>query len=530
MREAQIGMPEGGFPLRRGNSKPHHGGPESGWACRAEATRRQVREHGKGAGSNRAQSLLGYIALTLAFSGCKLPDQTTIVPVIETPENWIAGGVPEKVGLDWWTSFESPALDAVVHETLKNNRDLLAAAARVEAAAAQARIAGADLIPSLSGTTDARRNKQNFVGLPIPGGGNVLTTHASSFNLTFITSWELDLWGRIRAGKRAANQELSARLADLRGARQSLAAQAAKAWIATLEAQRQLELTQKTIQSHRATEVQVKRRYEEGLRSSLDLRLASAGVANAEAMLEARTQALETATRRMEILMGRYPSGKRAADAILPGVSATIPAGLPADLLARRPDLVAAGLRLLAADSRIAGAKAALLPRISLTAQGGTATAELSDLLSSDFTVWTLAGNLAQPILDGGRLRAGVKLTNARAQQAAAAFESAALQAFGEVETALASEATLARREERLLIALSHARAAHELASGRYGEGLESFAIVLETQRQLLATESQALAAQAQRLGNRVNLHLALGGGFDPASGPIDTSDKNAKE
>jgi multidrug efflux system outer membrane protein len=139
----------------------------------------------------------------------------------------------------------------------------------------------------------------------------------------------------------------------------------------------------------------------------------------------------------------------------------------------------------------------------------------LSDVLSSDFTVWTLAGNLAQPILDGGRLRAGVKLADARSKQAAASYESAVLRAFGEVETALAAEQTLARREASQRVALAHARAAHDLAGSRYGEGLESFAIVLETQRRLLDAESQALAVKAQRWDNRINLHLALGGGFE---------------
>ncbi len=449
-----------------------------------------------------------------ALSGCRLPDQTAVAPTIDFPADWEAGASAGEPGGDWWKPFGSAELDAAIVEALENNRDLRAAAARVEAAAAEARIAGAGLTPSLGVSTDGRRDKRNFVGLPIPGGGGVLTTHSSAYNLTFVSNWEVDLWGRIRAGKRAADQEFEASLADLRGARESLAARTAKAWLAEKEAARQVGLTEKTIEVYRATEAQVRRRYEEGLRSSLDLRLASASVSAAEAMLEERRRAWEISTRGLEILRGRYPKGEAGAASDLPELKTMVPGGLPADLLSRRPDLAAAKLRLLAADSRIAGAKAALLPRISLTAQGGTATAELGDILSSDFTVWTLAGNLAQPILDGGRLRAGVKLADARARQAAAAYESAALSAFGEVETALAAGAILARQEERLRTTLDHTRSAHELAGRRYAEGLESFAIVLETQRRLLDAESQALAVRRARLENRVNLHLALGGGF----------------
>ena len=459
--------------------------------------------------------LVGLIAL--AGSSCKTLEQVGIPPGVETPARWSGAALEGEVGRDWWKSFGNSQLNKLIVEALDNNADLQAAAVRVEAAAVQVRIAGADLTPSVSGAVGAQRDKRNFVGFPIPGGGgNVLTTHSSTHSLSLITNWEVDLWGRIRAGKRAAQQDFEASLTDLRGARLSLAARVASGWIAVVEARQQLEIARETIESHRATEGQVRRRYEEGLRSSLDLRLALASVASAESFLEERKIVLEAALRQLEILLGRYPKGALTSVDALPDLPPAIPAGLPAEMLARRPDVAAAGQRLFAADSRIKQARAALLPRISLTAQGGITTADLSDLLSSDFTVWTLAGNLAQPILDGGRLRAGIKLANARSRLAAAQYQSIAYSAFRDVETALVAEEILARREVRLQTASSHSRAAYELARRRYGEGLESFATVLETQRRTLESRSQLTALRRQRLENRVNLHLALGGGFSP--------------
>jgi len=475
--------------------------------------------------SRRATGGLVVGMLVLVGAACKTPEQAGIEPTVETPPQWSAAALKGDVGRDWWKSFGSAQLDKLISEALERNTDLQVAAVRVEAAAADVRIAGAEWTPSVNASVGAQRDKRNFVGFPIPGdGGNVLTTHSSTHNLGLITNWEVDLWGRIRAGKRAARQNFEATLTDLRGARLSLAALTANRWLAVVEARQQLEIAHEAIKSHRATEAQVRRRYEQGLRSSLDLRLASASVASAESFFEERQISLETAVRQLETLLGRYPEGALESADVLPDLPPAIPAGLPAEMLARRPDVSAARQRLFAADSRIRQARAALLPRISLTAQGGTTTGQLSDLLSSDFTVWTLAGNLAQPILDGGRLRAGIQLADARARLAAAEYQSVAYRAFRDVETALAAEEVLTRREGRLEVARTHSQAAHELAQQRYGEGLESFATVLETHRRTLETRSQLTALRRQRLENRVNLHLALGGGFSLP--PVETRDE----
>jgi outer membrane protein, multidrug efflux system len=457
------------------------------------------------------------ILILLSLAGCaRAPGRTASDLGIAVPERWQSGAHPpgEIEGL-WWRQFGEPALDAAIVEALANNRDLRAAAARLDAAIAQARIAGAEAWPVASAGLDARRQQQNFIGLPIPGASDqVLTTRATTFALSLTTTWEVDLWGRVRSGRDAARADVEAVRSDQRAARHSLAAQTARAWFALVEADEQARLARQTLASYDTTVGQVRSRYERGLRSPLDLRLAMSSRSSAAALLADRESQREAAARQLEVLLGRYPAGRIVEAEALPEAPPPVPSGLPSELLQRRPDLEAAERRVAATEARVRQARAALFPRISLTASGGTSSDDLADLLSRQFSVWTLAGNVAQPVFEGGRLRAGVRLAKARSQEALENYAAAALRAFGEVETALAQEAHLARRETELAASAEQARAASRLAEERYLRGLETFATVLESQRRALETESQSLLARRARLDARVNLHLALGGDF----------------
>jgi outer membrane protein TolC len=197
-----------------------------------------------------------------------------------------------------------------------------------------------------------------------------------------------------------------------------------------------------------------------------------------------------------------------------------VPAGVPAALLVRRPDLAAAERRLAAAGRDVESAEAARLPRISLTGSAGRQSQELEDLLDNDFTVWSLAAGLVQPIVQGGRLAAAVDLAEARRAEALAAWRAAALAAFAEVEQALAAEGFLAERVAALEEASEQAAAALALALDRWQAGLADYLTVLESERQALDARVQLLAARRERLEARVDLHLALGGGFGTETAP----------
>ncbi|HVS62771.1 MAG TPA: efflux transporter outer membrane subunit [Thermoanaerobaculia bacterium] len=427
----------------------------------------------------------------------------------------------------WWEDLADPRLAALVEEALAHNWDLAAAAARVEAAIASARIQGADLEPQIGVGAASRRSKQNFIGLPIPGGEDrVLSTTSTSSGLSFSVSWEADLWGRLRARRSAAIFDSRAAAADLEAARLSIAGQVARAYFSLVELALQQRLAERTLDSRSRTLERVEARYERGLAPSLEVRLARTQREIVAAAVLARSEQLDAARRRLEVLAGRYPAGALDSAPELPAVGAPVPAGLPAELLARRPDVVAAEERVYAALAGVGAARASLLPQLSLTGSTGTASRELGDLLDTDLSVWSLAANLLQPLFQGDRLRADVDLAEASRDQTVAAWAQTLLRAFSEVEIALAAERLLEDRLAALARAAEEADRAARLAEDRYLAGLADYLSVLESQRQAFDTESQLLAARRARLLARVDLVLALGGGFEaerPTAAPTTT-------
>ena len=443
--------------------------------------------------------------------------------LIEKPENlpvpsaWHTPvGEPENRDQVWWDAFSSAELSGLLEEALGGNPDLQAMSARVEAASASVRIAGAGLYPSVSAGLDGSRRKQNFIGFPIPGStSNVLSTQATSYGLSLATSWELDLWGRVRAGKRAAIADSEAALSDFEMQQMSLAAQVSKAWVNAIAAREQLMLAQASASSFEATANKIEERYEQGLRSALEFKLSVNSVESAKALVVDRRQQLLQARQQLELLLGRYPSGRLELKGGLPELIGAIRVGIPSSVLERRPDLVAAERRLAAADQRLWESRAALFPQISLSGSTGTSTAELRDVLDTDFSVWTLAGNFAQPILQGGRLRAGVDLSKSKIKEATFQYVSTALRAFSEVEFGLASEGFLRDREVHILSAAAQSESALELANRRYESGLEELINVLESQRRSLSDGTQVILIRQARLNNRIDLYLALGGSVE---------------
>ena len=472
---------------------------------------------------------LAALPVVLLMAACSRPiaRPERTLNVAPAPQAWKGGETqPEPRGVDWWAYLADKGLDGAIQEALTYNHDLRAAAARVAAAEAEVIMARADDLPSFDAGVNRARQKQNFVGFPIPGfEGQVLSRTFTSTGASLDASWEPDLWGRIKAGKLAARASLEAREADVEGAKLSLSGQVAKAWFAAIEAQRQVGLARASLASYKTSVVRVQARFEAGLRPSLDLRLAMTEVDRAKALVGQRLEEQRRALRRLEILMGQYPSGEYDVGEDLPRVPEPVPAGLPAELAYRRPDLAAAERALLVADAQIVVSKAALRPRFPLTASGGSTSDALRDLVDRDFSAWNLATNFAYPIFNRGRLKSAVRRDEARAREAAAQYESAILIAYGEVESALAADSALAERVTALESATKHSLAAKEEAERRYRAGLTDIVTVLSAQRTALDSESQLLNVHRLRLDNRVDLHLALGGGFeaDYDSAPIQT-------
>ena len=471
----------------------------------------------------QALSMLGLVVVLLHTScvsapsgdpdlGVAVPDQWTAVASDTEPQT------PAKTESPWWSRFQDERLDRMVEEALARNHDLLAAAARVDAAAGQARIAGADLYPQIGAGVNASRGKNNLFGFPIPGNeGEVLSITTSTFGASLNLSWEVDLWGRLRAQKSAATSLVSASGADYAGARLSLAGQTAKTWFAVLEARQQTELARSTLESRRISRERIERRYLLGTRPALELRFATTQEAASRASLAFRLRQLDLALRQLDLLLSRYPDGElemTISESTLPPPPTAIPAGLPAELVTRRPDLVAAEHRLEAAGFDVKRARASLYPQLSLTGSAGTLSAEIEDLLDDNFSVWSLAGGLLQPIFQGGRLRGGVELSEARYREISEGYIQQVLRAFGEVESTLAAERFLTEQESALDEAARQSIASERLAQDRYDAGLQDYLSFLEAQRNSFLAQSELISARRQRLDARIDLYLALGGDY----------------
>ncbi len=465
--------------------------------------------------------ILYILLLALVVLSCS-PEMKHPDLKINKSDNWLdSTQTYAYIDSAWWGAFGDEKLDSLIAGTFLHNHSLQAAAARIEAAEAQKTIAGSSLFPSLDIGVSGSRSKRNLVGFPSAfnrvGGSSsgVLEYNTNSFGVSANVGWELDLWGKVRNARSAAAANFEASQADYEGFKLSLAAQAIKAWFAAIDAAKQLDLSQANLESYQFSQDRIFARYEKGLRPSLDYRFSKSSVAAAESQMYQRMQQSDQSKRQVELLLGRYPAAKINLSKKLPIKIDDLPEGIPANLLQRRPDIIAAERRLAAAQCNISAAKAALFPSIRLTSSGGTSTDDLAEILNMDFSVWSIAANVLQPVFQGGRLRANVKLNEALQKQAFAAYADVVLRAYAEVESILSADEYLKKQEEAIKISRDEAVAAKELSEDRYYKGLADIITLLDARRQANNAESQLLTIRRILLENRVDFYVALGGATD---------------
>ena len=425
-----------------------------------------------------------------------IPEQT------EIPDKW--GALVEQAGpIDdgWIKSFNDSQLESLVEEALENNPGLRIAAANVDQASAAAVIAGAALKPTIGAGANLERT----------AGGSPIDTNSWAVGL----SWELDLWGKLRARAAAGEAAYEATLADYQGARQSLAALTAKSWFLSTEAIRQRSLAEESIGLYKRMLELAEARYRTGKVSSQDVYLARADLSSAEERFRKAQISYEQAVRSLELLLGRYPSAELEVKQEFSNVPPPVPAGLPSELLERRPDLVAAEKRVASAFQRTVEAEAAKLPSIKLTAGGGQATNDLINLLGVERNFFNVGANFVAPIYTGGALEAQVDIATSDQETALAAYGQTALTAFSEVETALSNEQLIAEREKYLTDVVHQYSKALKVSRKQYEVGRTDLLSVLIVQARLIGAESALISIRDDRLANRVNLHLALGGSFE---------------
>lgn len=462
------------------------------------------------------------VLLACALTACvaKFPPGKKDILAVDLPPSYSSRLDERVVASDWINQLSGDrVLKGLIEEVKKNNWDIKKAAIRVETAAANAKIAGSKRFPNLNAGIDGRRAQQAFIGFPFGeksgGDGDIAKALSNNFGASLNVSWEVDLWGRIRAGQEAYIAEVQAAAEDLRGVASSLAAQTAKIWFALLEANAQIALSEKGLASFIETHRTLRDAFESGSGSASQVRVASADMETARALVEDRRAQKRAAQRQIEVLLGRYPAAALQSVGEFPEMPSPPPPGVPSGLLLRRSDIIAAERRLTATHRRMKEAKLALFPQIKLTGSGGAASSALRQLTNSGLGVWSIAGGFGQQIFRAGEVLENLKLRKLAESEAYIDYQRAVLKAFGEVETRLDNEVVLRKREEALRSAEEDLIAAFARSMDEYRRGVGNSTSLLLTQRQMLSVRSQVLTLRRMRLNNRVNLHLALGGSIE---------------
>ena len=454
------------------------------------------------------------VLLLLSLGGCFTMPQLR-QPQTELPATWPQGQAEAPVAADWWKAYGDPALDALIEEALARNTDIRLAAARIDEARANLGLARADQFPSAQIGAQASRTRQTAVGsFPIPVPLN------NDFKLNLLAAYEVDLWGRYRAATEAARADLLATEYAREVVRLSLTGDVAKGYFALRAFDAQLELARQT-RDNRAGAVDLQRlRVDNGVSSELELRQAEAELSAVDASIAQLTQSVREQELALAGLLGRSPRAiveqqvARGAGLKDLGEPPAVPAGLPSELLARRPDLRQAEQGLRAAQARINEAKAALFPDLSLTGNFGSESRRLADLFSGPATIWGLSAGLLQTVFNAGRTEAGIQAADARQTQALVSYEQAVQAAFREVLDALVAHrqaVELGSADQRRAAALARTL---ELAELRYRNGVDNYLQVLDAQRNLYQAQQGVIDARRAQLAATADLIKSLGGGW----------------
>lgn len=450
---------------------------------------------------------LAPLAAAVLLAGCSM------MPKYERPEAPVPGAFPypsapqgaAAADLDWQQFFATDArLRELVARALRNNRDLRVAILNIEQARAQYDIRNADRFPTVGANLSASR-------APNAQGDQATSLQAG---IAF-SAWEIDLFGRIASLSQAALAQFLATEEGRRAAQTSLVATVANTWLNLVADEELLALTRQTLATREESLRLTRLRFEGGASSEIDFRQAESLHETARVTLAQlqRQRAIDLNT--LGLLVGEpvatdFQAGVTTASVQLPD----LPAGVPSEVLARRPDVRQAEQQLVAANANIGAARAAFFPRISLTAAVGTASSDLSGLFSGGSWGYTVAPSLLQPLFDAGRNRAGLASATAQRDIAVAQYERAIQQAFREVSDGLAGRAFFGDQVDAQARVVAAESARYNLARLRYEGGVASFLDLLDAQRSLFGAQQALVQARALRLQNQVQLYRALGGGW----------------
>ncbi|MCZ2075416.1 MAG: efflux transporter outer membrane subunit [Bryobacteraceae bacterium] len=463
------------------------------------------------------------LLLGMAFYLCGCRHQAAYQrPAPPLPESWPKGAavqasaadVPEAASVSWREFFADRRLQSVIELALANNRDLRIATLNIERIQALYRIQRAEQFPtvgvSASGDLYRLPKSVGFAGLTAP---EAVTVQQYNINLGS-ASWELDFFGRVRSLKSAALERFLATEQARSATQIALVAAVANSYLALAADRENLRLAQDTLATQQASYELILRTREAGMASDLDVRQARSQVEAARVDIARYTGQVELDENALNLLAGTtVPANLLPGDLDSAGSLRDVRAGLPSEVLLRRPDILLAEHQLKAAYANIGAARAAFFPRIALTAGAGLMSADLSDLFKFGATTWNFAPQVALPIFDAGARKANLKVTEVDREAATAEYEKAIQSAFREVSDSLSLKTRLMEQQNAQQELVKSVVAAHRLSEARYKAGIDSYLSVLVAQRLMYSAQQGLISLRMARLGNLITLYKVLGGG-----------------
>ena len=466
-----------------------------------------------------SKSLLSLAVAAFVLGGCSL------IPDYRQPEAPVAGQYPQGPAYSpaqapnqaaaeqgWKQFFHDPALQQLIQTALENNRDLRVAALNIDAYAAQYRISRADLFPAVSANGSGSRQR-----LPADASQTGESSISSSYSATLgVSAYELDLFGRIRSLNEQALQNYFATEEARRSTQLSLVANVANAYLTWQADKELLKLTQDTLATFEESYRLTARSNEVGVASALDLSQSRTSVENAKVQLAKYTRLVAQDENSLTLLLGTgLPANLTAAKPLAVDLLSEVPAGLPSDLLQRRPDILAAEHNLKAANANIGAARAAFFPSISLTANAGTLSPDLSGLFKGGSGTWLFQPQINLPIFNAGALSASLDYSKIQKDITVAQYEKSIQTAFQEVSDGLAARQTFNQQLQAQSDFVQANQDYYRLAERRYRIGVDSNLTFLDAQRQLFSAQQSLITDRLSQLVSEVNLYKALGGGWN---------------
>ena len=461
------------------------------------------------------------LILLLFVGGCALgPDFE--VPEQTIPENFRTSPAisqEEAANLEWWTLFDDPQLYTLVASALENNRNLKIASSRIEQARANVGFTKADKYPQLNIEGGAQIGNFNR--------GSLSNDTNTNFYLSVPLRWEIDFWGKFHRASEAARAELLASNFGFKALQLALISDVVTSYYQLLDFHQRLSIATSTLASREGSLDIIKKRFEKGIISELDVNQAQIQKEIAAGAIPFYQRAIAKAENNLGLLLGQFPHTIKLNDSFNPQITLPeIPVGIPSEILEKRPDIAQALSLLKAQNAQIGVAQALRLPAISLTGALGVASTELASV-TTDGSGWSVGGGLLGPLINFGKNRTRVKIEEQRTQQALFQYENTVLNAFREVEDALIEVKTYQQELEALVRQLKAAKNANNLSKERYDKGFSSYLEVLDSERTLFEVDLKVSDLQRQYRNAYVNLYKALGGGWSSKAKKETTQNQN---